>query len=216
MFEWMHYLHDISPIAVVITVGSLLILIVADTEKVKKNKVLSLIPGPLLVVVWGIVAHVASNSFSSEWKLLPAQLVNLPVSGISQHVFFSNYNCQILPSFNNPQVYSIALTLAVVGSLETLLSLEAVDRLDPVKRIAPTDRELKAQGVGNMLSGLLGGLPITAVIVRSSANVNAGGHTKVSSFVHGILLLVSVLFLGHFLNYIPAILPGCAVTLYRL
>jgi MFS superfamily sulfate permease-like transporter len=103
----------------------------------------------------------------------------------------------------NPDVYTIAITLAVIGSLETLLSLEAVDRLDPLKRIAPTNRELKAQGLGNTLSGLIGGLPITAVIVRSSANINAGGRTKIASFVHGVFLLLSILFLTQILNLIP-------------
>ena len=84
-------------------------------------------------------------------------------------------------------IYMTAATLALVGSLETLLSLEAVDKLDPLKRIAPTNQELKAQGVGNFLSGMIGGLPITAVIVRSSANIDAGAHTKVACVVHGVL-----------------------------
>ena len=103
----------------------------------------------------------------------------------------------------NPDVYTIAIMLAVIGSLETLLSLEAVDRLDPLKRIAPTNRELKAQGLGNTLSGMIGGLPITAVIVRSSANINAGGRTKIASFIHGLFLLLSVLFLTQILNLMP-------------
>jgi MFS superfamily sulfate permease-like transporter len=97
----------------------------------------------------------------------------------------------------------IAVTLAIIASLETLLSLEATDKLDPLKRIAPTNRELKAQGVGNIISGLLGGLPITAVIVRSSANINAGGQTSLSCLIHGLCLLLSVMFFSHFLNYIP-------------
>jgi MFS superfamily sulfate permease-like transporter len=96
-----------------------------------------------------------------------------------------------------------AATLALVGSLETLLSLEAVDKLDPLKRTAPSDQELKAQGIGNFLSGMMGGLPITAVIVRSSANINAGAHTKVACIVHGLLLLLSVTFLAAVLNMIP-------------
>ena len=111
-----------------------------------------------------------------------------------------------LPDFSflsQPEVYTIAITLAIIASLETLLSLEAVDKLDPLKRIAPTNRELKAQGIGNMLSGLIGGLPITAVIVRSSANINAGGRTRIASFVHGVFLLLSILFITRILNMIP-------------
>ena len=112
----------------------------------------------------------------------------------------------MFPDFSylaNPQIYIIAVTLAIIASLETLLSLEATDKLDPLKRLAPTNRELKAQGVGNIISGLLGGLPITAVIVRSSANINAGGKTSLSCFIHGLCLLLSVMFFAHYLNYIP-------------
>jgi MFS superfamily sulfate permease-like transporter len=103
----------------------------------------------------------------------------------------------------NPAIYSIAITLAIVASLETLLSLEAIDSLDPLKRISSADRELVAQGVGNLTSGLLGGLPITSVIVRSSTNVYSGGKTRMSSFIHGLLLVVAVLFLPLYLNKIP-------------
>jgi MFS superfamily sulfate permease-like transporter len=119
----------------------------------------------------------------------------------------SNFFNQLrLPDFShisNIKVYSVAATLAIIASLETLLSIEAVDKLDPHKRIAPTNRELKAQGLGNMISGLVGGLPITAVIVRSAANINSGGQTRMSSFFHGLLLLVSVVFFAEYLNMIP-------------
>jgi MFS superfamily sulfate permease-like transporter len=100
-------------------------------------------------------------------------------------------------------VYIVAVTIAIIASLETLLSLEATDKLDPLKRLAPTNRELKAQGVGNIISGLVGGLPMTAVIVRSAANINAGGQTRVACFTHGMFLLLSVMFFAHYLNYIP-------------
>jgi MFS superfamily sulfate permease-like transporter len=100
-------------------------------------------------------------------------------------------------------VYVAAITIAIIASLETLLSLEATDKLDPLKRLTPTNRELKAQGMGNIISGMLGGLPMTAVIVRSSANINAGGKTSLSCFVHGICLFVSILFFSRYLNYIP-------------
>jgi MFS superfamily sulfate permease-like transporter len=97
----------------------------------------------------------------------------------------------------------VAFTLAIVASLETLLSVEATDKLDPNKRSTPTNRELKAQGVGNIVSGLIGGLPITQVIVRSSANIDSGGQTKMAAIFHGVLLLVSAIFIPHFLNMIP-------------
>ena len=104
---------------------------------------------------------------------------------------------------SNSKVWVIAITLALVGSLETLLSLEATDKLDPKKQKTNPHRELKAQGVGNLVSGLIGGLPITQVIVRSSANIAAGGQSKLAAIVHGLLLLISVLFLGSVLNMIP-------------
>jgi MFS superfamily sulfate permease-like transporter len=108
-----------------------------------------------------------------------------------------------LAHLTNPDIYLVAVTIAIIASLETLLSLEATDKLDPLKRLAPTNRELKAQGMGNIISGLLGGLPMTAVIVRSAANINAGGRSRLSSFTHGIFLLLSVMFFAHYLNLIP-------------
>jgi MFS superfamily sulfate permease-like transporter len=134
--------------------------------------------------------------------ITPEQLVRLPViSGPLQ--FWGEIHFPDFSRLTDLQVYVTAATLALVGSLETLLSLEAVDKLDPLKRTAPTNQELKAQGVGNLVSGLIGGLPITAVIVRSSASINAGAHTKVACIVHGALLLLSVMFLSTLLNMIP-------------
>jgi MFS superfamily sulfate permease-like transporter len=140
--------------------------------------------------------------FAPAWAVGEKHMVRLPVSEKASD-FFNNF---MFPDFSylaNPQIYIIAVTLAIIASLETLLSLEATDKLDPLKRLAPTNRELKAQGVGNIISGLLGGLPITAVIVRSSANINAGGKTSLSCFIHGLCLLLSVMFFAHYLNYIP-------------
>ncbi len=108
-----------------------------------------------------------------------------------------------MEAITNPQVWTTAITIAIVASLETLLSIEAVDKLDPYNRRTPTNRELKAQGVGNIVSGLLGGLPVTSVIVRSSANVNAGGRSKLSTILHGLLLLAAVLLIPGLLNKIP-------------
>lgn len=103
----------------------------------------------------------------------------------------------------DPKIYSIAFTIALIGSIETLLSVEAADKMDPYKRITPTNRELRAQGIGNVISGLIGGLPITQVIVRSSTNVQAGGKSKFSTIVHGAILLVAALFLPRILNMVP-------------
>jgi len=127
----------------------------------------------------------------------------------------------VFPDFNflsNPNVYAIALTLAIVGSLETLLSVEATDKLDPDKNITPKNKELKAQGIGNIITGLIGGLPITQVIVRSSANINSGGKSKLSTITHGFLLLSAILFIPFVLNLIPLAVLGAVLILvgYKL
>jgi MFS superfamily sulfate permease-like transporter len=129
-------------------------------------------------------------------------MVNLPIFASNSEI----WNGLVSPDWtfiSNPKIYSIAFTLAIVATLESLLSLEASDSLDPLKRISSPDRELLAQGTGNIVSGLLGGLPITSVIVRSSTNIYAGGKTRMSGFFHGILLLVAVLLLPLYLNKIP-------------
>jgi SulP family sulfate permease len=128
--------------------------------------------------------------------------VQIPVVNSSDE-FFSLFKSPDFNVISNKQVWITAFTIAVVASLETLLSLEACDKIDPIKRISPTNRELVAQGTGNVLSGLLGGLPMTAVIVRSSANVNAGARTKMSTIIHGGLLLVALLLIPSLINYIP-------------
>jgi MFS superfamily sulfate permease-like transporter len=200
--EIANVLRYISPGATVVSVVSLIILMLWESNFIKRIAVLKSIPGAILVVLWGVFYNYLALQMAPEWAISAKHLVSIPtVEHADQFIrLFS------LPDFSflaNPQTYSIALTLAVIASLETLLSLEAVDKLDPLKRIAPTNRELKAQGLGNMVSGLIGGLPITAVIVRSAANVNAGGRSKVSAFVHGYFLLISVLFFARYLNQIP-------------
>jgi len=188
--------------SVAISSIALLILIVWEHPWIKRQKSLKLIPGPLLVVIWGISYNLAASRFAPGWAVKAEHMVSLPVSEKASD-FFGNI---MFPDFSylaNPQVYVVAVTLAIIASLETLLSLEATDKLDPLKRLAPTNRELKAQGVGNIISGLLGGLPITAVIVRSAANINAGGKTRLACFIHGLCLLLSVMFFANFLNTIP-------------
>jgi MFS superfamily sulfate permease-like transporter len=195
-------LNKTSPGAIVITLTSLLILVLFENPFLKKFAIFKLLPGALFVVVFGVILNNIFKLTYPDWYLNSKHLVELPVaSNWSDFVSFLTF-----PDFSvlsNHHVYSIALTIALVGSLETLLSVEATDKLDPDKNHTPTNRELKAQGIGNMLSGLLGGLPVTQVIVRSSANVNAGGKSKLATILHGVLLLVCVVFIPSILNLIP-------------
>lgn len=150
----------------------------------------------------GVGFNAVALQYFPELAIGDKHLVSLPELGTTAN-FVNQLRLPDFSYFGNPKIYSIAVTIAIIASLETLLSIEAVDKLDPHKRVAPTNRELKAQGLGNMVSGMIGGLPITAVIVRSSANINAGGQTRLSCFFHGLLLMVSVLFFAKYLNMIP-------------
>jgi len=161
---------------------------------------LNKLPAPLLVVGVGLGLAMAFQGTGLE--LSAAQLVTVPIVGS-----FSEFTGLFtLPDFSqilNKDVWVVALTIAIIASLETLLSIEAVDKIDPFKRNTPTNRELIAQGVGNITSGMLGGLPMTSVIVRSSANVNAGGRTRQSAILHGIWLFLALLAIPTVLNLIP-------------
>jgi len=193
---------SISQGATIIAAVALLIMILWEIPWMKRFTLVRLFPGALIAVIWGVAYDLLALEFFPEWAVRGKHLVKLPVTadlGQFMHLFE-------LPDFTylmNPQVYVVAATLAIIASLETLLSLEAVDKIDPLKRTAPTNRELKAQGVGNIISGMIGGLPITSVIVRSSANINAGGQTRIASFIHGLLLVLSVMYLTTLLNLIP-------------
>jgi MFS superfamily sulfate permease-like transporter len=161
-----------------------------------------LVPGALVAVLAAVALNQLLLAVAPDLAVRPQHLVKLPVltslGQLAGEMVFPDFS-----ALRNPATYGVAFTIAIVASLETLLSVEAVDNLDPHKRHTPTNRELLAQGAGNLVSGLLGGLPLTAVIVRSSANIAAGGQTRLASFIHGILLLVSLLFLGSVLNMIP-------------
>lgn len=195
-------LDSVSEAAVLVAGGALLILFLWELPAVKRLPVLGKLPGALLAVLWGVACQGFFRSAMPEEALVAHQLVSLPrVDGVGS--LLSQLASPDWSALANPQVYTVALTLAVVASLETLLSLEAADRLDPLKRVAPPNRELQAQGVGNIVAGLLGGLPITAVIVRSSANIQAGARTRLSAMVHGVLLVASVLLLVELLRWIP-------------
>lgn len=195
-------LRRISLGATLVSGVSLLILVAWEQPMIKRIALLRLIPGPLVAVIWGVGYNLIAQRIAPSWAISNKHLVSLPVIETPTQVFdFLQF--PDLSYLYQPKVYTIAVTLAIIASLETLLSLEAIDKIDPLKRVSPANRELKAQGLGNMLSGLLGGLPMTAVIVRSAANVNAGAQSKVSAFFHGILLLLSALFFANYLNMIP-------------
>ncbi len=202
LFELVEALEGITPGATVISGVALLILIAWESRLLKRVSFLQRVPGPLVAVVWGIAFNALAHRYAPEWSINQKHLVTLPELGSATN-FFQQLQLPDFSHLANPNIYKIAVTLAIIASLETLLSIEAVDKLDPHKRIAPTNRELKAQGLGNIVSGMTGGLPITAVIVRSSANINAGGQTRLSCFFHGVFLLSSVMFLAEFLNTIP-------------
>jgi MFS superfamily sulfate permease-like transporter len=196
--------------AIIIAAISIVIILVWDLPVLKKFAFFKFVPGALIAVIVGILLNNAFVSFQPNWVLDASQLVKLPKAA-SMNDFVNQFTLPDFTQFANYKVYVLAVTIAIIASLESLLSTEAADKLDPFKRITPTNQELKAQGIGNIVSGLIGGLPMTAVIVRTSANVNAGGKTKLSAIFHGLLLLVSVAFFATFLNQIP--LPCLAAVL---
>jgi len=196
--------------AVLISLVSLALLILFDLKFMKKLELFKFLPGALFVVLIGTFINLYFGWNSSELVLDQKHLVNLPVAS-SPKEFIGFFTLPDFSALSNPQVYVVAVTLALVASLESLLSVEATDKLDPQKRNTPTNRELKAQGMGNIVSGMFGGLPVTQVIVRSSANINSGAKTKLSTIVHGLILLLSVIFIPKYLNMIP--LSALAVIL---
>ncbi|PIB35515.1 hypothetical protein BFP72_08990 [Reichenbachiella sp. 5M10] len=199
--ELLYTLDNFTPGAVVIGLSALAILILWDRPFMKKMQFTKYINGPLIVVLSGIGLNMAfqNNAFFS---LAGEHVVNIPVSK-SFGEFTEMFATPNWGMFADKKIYVVAFTIAVVASLETLLSVEAADKLDPQRRVTPTNRELIAQGVGNSLSGLIGGLPVTQVIVRSSANVQSGGRTKASTIMHGVLMLICVVIIPQVLNLIP-------------
>jgi len=188
-------LYHIDTGATIIALISLVLLIAWEKIPLKK---LRFLPGALVAVAVGAALNELWKSTGSAHALGAEHLVSIPTSDLAEQLRFPDWT-----AWKNPQVYLVAFTIAVVASIETLLCIEAIDKIDPERRVTPSDRELKAQGVGNMLSGLLGGLPITSVIVRSSANLNNGAKTKASTIIHGLLILSSVLLIPNVINMIP-------------
>lgn len=179
--------------------ASLALLLLWDNFKLLKKIP---VPPPLLVVMLGVAAGQWFQRLGAPWAIEASHLVQVPVAN-SLRGFLGFLQTPDFTQWNNPAVYSAGLTIALVATLESLLNLEAVDRLDPRQRISPPNRELLAQGVGNTLAGLVGAIPVTSVIVRSSVNINAGGQSKLSAVFHGGLLLASVMLLPQYLNVIP-------------
>ena len=195
LFESVNHIHLG---ALLISILSLIILITWD--KVPFLKKIKMLPGALVVVVLSILLNEFFIQSGSSLAITKSNhLVNLPsITEIKE-----GFALPSLSAFTNEKVWIVAITIAVVASIETLLCIEATDKLDPLKRVTDTNRELKAQGVGNLVSGLLGGLPMTSVVVRSSANITSGGRTKLSTIFHGFLLISFALTIPFILNKIP-------------
>eukprot|EP01137_Pigoraptor_chileana_P009226 Opistho-2@57160 len=192
----------LTPGAVLIAAVSFAILLLWDTVLTKKHRVFQLLQGPIVVVLVGILFNIAFMRGWLNFSLAEDQIVRLPVAG-SLGEFTSFFTHPDFSQVAQPAVIKTALVMAIVASLETLLCVEATDKLDTLKRVTPTNRELKAQGLGNIVSGLIGGLPVTQVIVRSSANITFGAQTKISAILHGFWLLLSAITIASFLNLIP-------------
>ncbi|MCK9480319.1 MAG: SulP family inorganic anion transporter [Bacteroidia bacterium] len=190
-----HFNRNITRGAILITIVSLIVLVVLQQPFAKKLKV---IPAPLLVVVFGIVANIIFTNASSSFSLKETQLVNIP-SNVFSNISFPDFT----KLFSTSEIWEYGVVIGLLATLETLLCIEAVDKLDRQNRITPINRELVAQGIGNMTCGLLGAIPMTAVVVRGAANIDAGGRTKLSAFTHGVFLLLAVLFVPFLLNKIP-------------
>ncbi|HTJ95686.1 MAG TPA: SulP family inorganic anion transporter [Pararobbsia sp.] len=190
------------PGAAVVALVSLVILFAWSSPVLQRLNAARSIPGPLLVVLWGIGYSVVTSLWIPDLAIVPAGHITLPQTD-SLAALGQSMALPTLSTLSRPEVWELGITVAIVASLETLLSLAAVTRLDPRRETAPPNRELGAQGIGNMLAGALGALPITSVIVRSSANVQAGASTRLAAIIHGLLLLVSLFLLVDVLNFVP-------------
>ncbi len=199
--ELLYALENITPGALVIAVVSLAILIIWDQPQLRRSTFAKIVPGALVAVATGIGLNVLFGE-TGYWAVTHEHEVNVPVADNAME-FFRQFTLPDFSQWNNKQVYIVAATIAVVASLETLLCVEATDKMDPHKRVTPVNRELLAQGAGNMISGLIGGIPLTQVVVRSSANIQTGGRTKLSAILHGVLMLVSIILIPTVLNLIP-------------
>ncbi|KGE87099.1 MAG: SulP family inorganic anion transporter [Phaeodactylibacter xiamenensis] len=200
--HFFYALQHIHPGAAIIGFVSLGLMILWERPFIKQHSILGLFPGALIAVLSGVGLHLAYIGAYPAWTPESQMLVTLPninsIASLQKALAFPDWT-----GILNPVVWKTAAVIAIVASLETLLSIEAVDKLDPHKRHSPKNAELRAQGIGNIIAGMIGGLPMTSVIVRSSANVASGGETKMSAIYHGLLLLGSVLLIPGLMGYIP-------------
>lgn len=197
--EFGELIGGLHPGAATIGLISLALLILWERWRLLKR---TMVPAPLIVVLLGVLLSLLFRGWGDQWAIDSGHLVQVPVAdSLKSLVGFLQF--PDLSQWNNPAVYSAGLTLALVASLQTLLNLEAIDRLDPQRRSSPPNRELVAQGIGNVVVGLIGGIPITSVIIRSSVNINSGSRTNFSAIFHGVLMLVAVMTLPGWLNMIP-------------
>jgi len=200
--ELVRMIDKISPGAIVVCFLAIAIMLLWESDAIKKQKILKVVQGPIVAVLVGILYQVVMLQVFPGLALQPEQLVNVPVAG-SAIEFLGQFTFPDFSAVSRPEVWITALTIAVVASIESLLSVEATDKLDPQGRITNTNRELVAQGAGNIVSGLIGGLPVTQVILRSSTNIHSGAKTKLSTISHGLLLLLCVAALPAVLNLVP-------------
>jgi MFS superfamily sulfate permease-like transporter len=198
--ELLHSFNYAHTGAIIVSVVSIAIIIAFN--KVPALKKIKAIPGALVAVVAGILLNELFKTTMPEWVIADKHLVVLPTAD-SVQAFLGQFQTPDLNGFTNPKVWITGLTIAIVASIETLLCLEAGDKMDPLKRFSSANAELRAQGIGNLLSGLIGGIPMTSVIVRTTANINAGAKTKMAAIFHGIFLLLSVIAIPGLLNKIP-------------
>lgn len=198
--EFLVMFQNISIGPTIIAFTALFIMLFWDKVLAKKAKIFKLVQGPLVAVVLGIAYFTATQG--TAYGISSNHLVNVPIP-TDFDSFLGQFSLPNFGAITNPAIWVTAFTIALVASLETLLCVEATDKLDPQKRVTPTNRELMAQGTGNIISGMIGGLPITQVIVRSSANIQSGGKSKLSAIIHGFLLVISVLLIPGLLNMIP-------------
>lgn len=212
---WQSVTEFIHPGATLVALVAIGILLVWEKPAVKKR--VGMVPGALVAVIASILLNLCFGMLGETWVIGREHLVNIPVPK-DLGGFLGLFSFPDFSQWTNPQVYIVALTICAVASVETLLCIEAVDNVDPYKRNTNPNKELKAQGVGNLISGLLGGLPITSVIVRGSANVNAGARTKMATIFHGTLILICVALIPGLLNLIPlaALAAVLILTGYKL
>jgi MFS superfamily sulfate permease-like transporter len=215
--ELAHMLESFSPTATAIAILSLIILIIWEQPKFKNTHFFQSLHGTLIVIIVGIICNECLRAYFPDIALKDAHLVSLPIPQKLTDLL-EQMNTPDFSQLTNPVIYISAITLAFVASLETLLAVEAVDRLDVYRRVTPTNRELIVQGIANMMSGLLGGLPLTQVIIRSSISIQSGAKTQAAGFVSGVLLLIAVFLIPDWLNKIPlaSLASILLVTSYKL